>query len=413
MSSQEKKTPLYVQIRTFLKQQIELGVLKPGDQIPTEAELIHKFQVSRITIKTALRYLVEEGLIFRVAGKGSFVAYGESAEERREERPERKGRIGFLMPPLGDSLSIQLFRGIEESCREEGLMLMVKSVLTQSEERLAIREMIDAGVEGLIIFPVDGEAYSEEILKLKSDRFPFVLVDRYLPGINTNAVYSDNYTGGKLGTDYLAELGHRHIGILSLNRAKTSSSEDRFRGYLDSAKANRIKLEPNYWLTQMDGVAFPNEESIKERIVDWLQSEPAMTAVFAFSPETAIEAAIAARKIGRRIPEELAIICFDNPQVRDLEVHYFTWIEQNFERMGAEAIQLLLKSMRNPLTLEQLVIPVALHEELTTRMATAKADTNVGAGELGHANVHTDTNAEARGAGADVGANGDAGAEVR
>ncbi|MCQ6561005.1 GntR family transcriptional regulator [Paenibacillus mendelii] len=365
MRDQEKNTPLYVQIREYIKNQIEMGILKPGDQIPTELELKDQFQVSIMTIKTALRFLVDEGLVFRIAGKGSFVSTGEK-QEAKDLLLENKVKIGFLMPPLGDKLSIQLFRGIEESCRDEGLMLMVKSVLTQSEERFAIREMIDAGAEGLIIFPVDGEAYSDEILRLKSDRFPFVLVDRYLPGIKTNAVYSDNYDGGHIGTDYLARKGHKHVGILSLNRSKTSSSEDRFRGYLDAAKKNQLRLEPNYWLTQIDDASLPDENNRKEMIFEWLQNEPTITSVFAFSPETALCAAKMAVKLGKKIPEDLAIICFDNPQIRGLENDYFTWIEQNFELMGTEAVKLLLRSMHDPSTLEQIVIPLSLHEGQST-----------------------------------------------
>ncbi|MFC5402149.1 GntR family transcriptional regulator [Cohnella soli] len=365
MSDKEKSIPLYIKIREYIKSQIEMGILKPGDQIPTETDLTNKFQVSRITIKTALRHLVDEGLIFRVAGKGSFVSSSElqsSVQEELSDYPAKK-KIGFLMPQLGDFLSIQLLRGIEEVCREEGLLLMVTSVLTQSEERTAIREMIAAGAEGLIIFPVDGEAYSEEILKLKSDRFPFVLVDRYLPGIKTNAVFSDNQQGGNIGTDYLASLGHKNIGIVSFTKSKTSSSEDRFRGYLDAAKKNQLQLQHNYWLTQFDDVSYQDEQSMIETIFDWLQQEQDITAVFAFSPQIAIYIVKAAKRLGKKIPEDLAIICFDNPQIRDVENDYFTWIEQNFELMGTEAVQLLLNVIRDPSTLEQIVIPVSLHEE--------------------------------------------------
>ncbi|QTH40352.1 substrate-binding domain-containing protein [Cohnella sp. LGH] len=367
MGEKEKKAPLYIQIREYIKNQIESGVLKPGDQIPTETDLTNKFQVSRITIKSALRHLVDEGLIYRVAGKGSFVSSEESHGLPQEEESvyTPKTKIGFLMPQLGDMLSIQLLRGIEEVCREEGLVLMVKSVLTQLEERLAIREMIAEGAEGLIIFPVDGEAYSEEILKLKSEQFPFVLVDRYLPGIKTNAVFSDNQQGGFVGTDYLAQRGHKNIGIVSFTKSKTSSSEDRFSGYLGAAKQNRLPLQHRYWLTQFDDVSFQDEQSINDEVFDWLQQEPDITAIFAFSPQIAICAARAAERLGRKIPEELSIICFDNPQIRDMHGDYFTWIEQNIEWMGTEAVNLLLRVIRDPSVLEQLVIPVSLREGLT------------------------------------------------
>ncbi|MCD9020677.1 substrate-binding domain-containing protein [Cohnella sp. NL03-T5] len=100
--------------------------------------------------------------------------------------------------------------------------------------------------------------------------------------------------------------------------------------------------------------------------MNWLQQEQEVTAAFAFSPQIALCIDKAANRLGKRIPEDLAIICFDNPQIRDVENDYFTWIEQNFERMGTEAAQLLLNTIRNPSTLEQIVIPVSLHEGKTT-----------------------------------------------
>ncbi len=115
MGEKEKKAPLYIQIREYIKNQIESGVLKPGDQIPTETDLTNKFQVSRITIKSALRHLVDEGMIYRVAGKGSFVSSEESHGLPQEEESvyTPKTKIGFLMPQLGDMLSIQLLRGLK------------------------------------------------------------------------------------------------------------------------------------------------------------------------------------------------------------------------------------------------------------------------------------------------------------
>jgi GntR family transcriptional regulator of arabinose operon len=169
----------------------------------------------------------------------------------------------------------------------------------------------------------------------------------------------------------LAQLGHKNIGILSSTKSKTSSSEDRFQGYLDAIKKNQLKIEPNYWLTRIDEVSYQEEQSTKEMIFDWLQNEQDITAVFAFSPQTALYVALIASKLGKRIPEDLEILCFDNPQIRDLEHDYFTWIEQNFEMMGTEAIQLLLRTIREPSTLEQIFIPVTLQEGRTTKVPTS------------------------------------------
>lgn len=363
MLDQNKSKPLYLQIKEMVETMIENGELKPGDRILTEAEMMEKYQVSRVTIKNAYKLLVEEGIIFRIAGKGSFV----SSKEHLLDTDRELKRIGFLSPMINDSFTMNLFQGVEEGCKEAGLMLMIRQVTLQSEERKAIKDMIQCGAEGLIIFPVDGETYSEEILNLKTRNFPFVLVDRYLPGIKTNSVTSDNYLGGFLGTEYLIGKGHTHIGIISGTKSTTASSEDRFQGYLDAIKKNQIMTNPSYWLTRIDELTYQQEDIYKQYISDWLSSNPNMTAVFAFSSLMAEQVYQVARAMDKRIPEQLAILSYDNPDIKIMDTSpFFSSIDQNVEEMGLQAVQLLIKSLHDPVNVEQRVIPVSLYKGVSS-----------------------------------------------
>ncbi|MDI7247860.1 MAG: GntR family transcriptional regulator [Bacillota bacterium] len=67
-------TPLYHQIRDFLREELRNESLRPGERIPSEAELSVRYRVSRITVKQAIQSLVQEGLLYRMQGKGTFVA---------------------------------------------------------------------------------------------------------------------------------------------------------------------------------------------------------------------------------------------------------------------------------------------------------------------------------------------------
>ena len=75
---------LYKDIETYIRQKIESGELKPGEQIPTEKELQQQFSLSRMTVNKALNILADEGYITRTAGKGSFVCYLRSNRKQRE-----------------------------------------------------------------------------------------------------------------------------------------------------------------------------------------------------------------------------------------------------------------------------------------------------------------------------------------
>ena len=366
MSLTSDNQPLYLQIRDMLKEKIDLGVLKPGDQLPTESELVQQHGVSRITIKSALKMLVEDGLIYRIAGKGTFVSDPNSSEHLHIDTNAAFKKVGFLSPLANDEFSMKLLMGVQEACKERNLILIVQSATTQLEEQEGIQFLRAAGVDGLLIFPVDGEAYSEAILNLKTEGFPFVLIDRYLPGIKTNAVYSDNYLGGKMGTEYLIHKGHKQIGIISGTKSKTSSSEDRFSGYLDMATKAGLKIEPAHWLTRIDEITYLDVNMSREMIRKWLESQPEITAVFAFSNAFALYVADEAMKIGKKVPEELAVLSFDAPPIRDFQGCLFSYIEQQEGKMGEEAIGLLLAAIEDPSMNRQIVIPVKLNEGRTT-----------------------------------------------
>lgn len=365
-----KKTPLYVKVRDFIKEQIENGKLKPGDQIPTEMELMDHFGVSRVTVTAAIKQLVEEGLVYRLAGKGTFLLSDDrplTKPVKPSSTPRQRSVIGFIMRPASNAFTYRVLVGIEEACRQEGTRLLVRFSLNQEDEVLAIEEMLDFGVKGLIIHPLDEEVYNSAILQLKLSNFPFVLVDRYLPGINTNAVYSDNYSGGVQATEYLTELGHKSIGVVSSTTSATTSSEDRFQGYLDVVKRKKLPVQAHHWFTRIhDDVSLRDLEVTQKAIEEWVAAHRDITAVFAVQSYDAVSVIKAARKQGLRIPEDLSVLSFDNPGSIEMDQRNFTYIEQNLELMGKKAVELLNKAISDPGHIEHVAVPVRFVEGQST-----------------------------------------------
>jgi len=351
------KVPLYLQIRDYMKSQISSQAFRADDQIPTEAELMAQFGVSRVTVISAIKQLVEEGLVYRVSGKGTFVA--------RSERTEGK-RIGVLLTALLDAAAKAMLIAIERACRKEGFELILKMNLSPEEELRTIQDLVDKQTSGLIIYPIDNEIYSEEIIKLKTLSFPFVLVDKYLPGIPTNAVYSDNYTGGMMGTEYLIGKGHRNIGILSEAKSKTSSADERFRGYLEAAQKHRLVINPDQWLIGIRDT-YNSEEEIESLVRSWMERHEEITAIFSFNRNLSIFIAQVAKEMGRRVPEDLSILSFDNPGLHDLDGYFFSFIQQDTATMGEQAVKLLAKAMREEAVCESIVTPISLYEGRTVK----------------------------------------------
>lgn len=89
-------TPLFQQIEDWIKEQIETGVLKPGDQIPSELEMVDRFLISRMTVRRAIERLAVSGVLYRIPGKGTFVA-----EEKTPYTPATVSSFSTTMRSLG------------------------------------------------------------------------------------------------------------------------------------------------------------------------------------------------------------------------------------------------------------------------------------------------------------------------
>ncbi len=149
--SRDSKLPIYHQLYELLRSSILRGELKPGDMLPPESELIDRYQVSRITVRQALEALVNEGLIYRQQGRGTFVARPTIAqglvriisftEDMRQRGLEPGTQVLFAglvpaPPEIADRLDIEPG---EELVRLERLRLANGEPMSIEEANLAHR----------------------------------------------------------------------------------------------------------------------------------------------------------------------------------------------------------------------------------------------------------------------------------
>lgn len=382
MAKNKQRTPLYSQIRTYINDQIQQLNWKPGDQLPSENELAAQFNVSRITVKTALSELIEEGIIFRVQGKGTFVSTDPSGEpkiyESKLETNATQKLVAFLIPRMSNTFTLKLLDGVEAELAKQGYrVVFCKTHDSQSLEKKILLEMIEMGVRGVIIYPVDGVSYNEEILRMKLNNYPFVVVDRYFRGIDTNSVCTDNFEGARMATDTLISLGHSRIGFLSSQSAGTTSIEDRLSGYERALADRNIPIEHRLRLADFDVEqlniiledGIPDEKAVRD-IQAFLQSNPDLTALFAINPAIGLTAIAAAKGIGLEIPNDLSIIFFDNYEMSGVSAIPPTCIAQEEREIGHEAARLLLSIMENP---DQEPRRILLPPKLILRKSTGPA----------------------------------------
>ncbi|MEO8127468.1 MAG: GntR family transcriptional regulator, partial [Bryobacteraceae bacterium] len=219
-------------------QDILTGRYKPGERFPSEAALVTRFQVSRITAGRAVRDLQLRGLVDRVAGSGTFVrgAAGKSS----------KGLLfGLIIPDLGGTEIFEpICQGIASAPDAAGHALLwphssgpevgLEQQALQLCEQCIAREVSGAFFAPLEMTPKSGEVNRKVMARMKKAGIPTVLLDRRPDDLGAGGrcdlVSIDNPRAGYLATEHLWNCGARRIGFIAFH-GQASSVAGRIAGY--------------------------------------------------------------------------------------------------------------------------------------------------------------------------------------
>jgi GntR family transcriptional regulator, arabinose operon transcriptional repressor len=374
-------TPLYEKIYHFIINQINQGLLKQGDRIPSEKALAEEFNVSRITSKKALDLLAQNKIITRIRGKGSFVAEHQAEKIEMSIHASKpiftdSKLIGLIINDFEDAFGLNLVKTIEEKCLENNCHLIIRRTRGQiKEEENAIKNLVNFGVDGLIIFPVHGEHYNVELLKLVLTDFPLVLIDRYLKGIPASSVCTDNRSASETITNYLFSLGHKDIAFLSPPPIGTSTIEERVQGFSQAYSKKGIKLNPifqlslkyslpqNFYSDKSSHLMNTDYQSIKR----FIHKNPDITAFIVCEYRLALLLNKVINDLGKMIPEDYSLVCFDYP-VNPFDQPAFTHIRQHEQEMGSKAVELLMMHLKGEKIPELTIIDYTLVEGKSTKV---------------------------------------------
>lgn len=371
--------PLYKQVYQFIKNNIVSGQYGEGDRVPSEKELSDSFQVSRITSKKALDLLVHEGLVFRQRGKGTFVTRGvTNGNEEDKTKINSKHLVGLVITDFDDSYISKVISSIEEAANGRCFLVLKRTYGIPEKEAEAIRQLMELGVDGLILYPAQAEHYGSEILKLIITEFPFILIDRTFKGVAATFVSTNNSNAAQKGMDYLFELGHEQIGVLSAAAIETTTLVDRFNGILQSYEQQNRIVNRKLWCTDLknslparSGTRIKPEHDI-ELIKEHLLAHPEITAIFSLEHNIAVLARRAAEELEIKVPEDLSILCFDAPD-NNLSGFAFTHLRQNEQEMGRLAVHAMLEMVNGNFSIQNEYLEAALVKGNSTGIArTAK-----------------------------------------
>ncbi|HEX7735631.1 MAG TPA: GntR family transcriptional regulator [Ktedonobacteraceae bacterium] len=371
-TKKERTRDLHRQLTTDFRNRILEGQLSAGARLPADNDLAAEYQLSRDTVRQALALLADEGLIERVQGRGTFVtqrpasstANSGSATQASPPVVQEQKHIGLLLSSgqrkMGDILQ-DIMVGVEQAARLHGYSISLRYTEGGKEQQAQdIARMSASGVAGLIVCPIDNVADTDVIRKLQSDQFPLVFVDRYLPGLTVDFVGADNKGGGYRATEHLVILGHRRIGFLFFEEEDletTSSVKERWQGYTEALHKYGVPYDPSLLIPDVN----PGEGHVSPSIYEFLQRPDRPSAIFAVNDIVALDVMQAAHALNLRIPQDLALVGFDNERFASRLSPPLTTMAQPFFDIGLRAGTLLLSRIEGLSTISRHIeLPVNL-----------------------------------------------------
>jgi DNA-binding LacI/PurR family transcriptional regulator len=336
----QNSTPLYLQIVDDIKSKIASKELKAGDQLGSHAELSSTYGVSLITVKKALGTLIHEGVVFSRVGKGTYVARP-PFDGHRQENPT----IGLVLQDMRSPFFSRVMHSVEDAAYELGYHVLLSNSSGKAEkEDGQIARFRAFGVKGLIIASMSHKYHATPtIRRLLHDGFPFVMVS-YIADEEIPFVGSDHQLGGYMATEYLIKLGYKTIGYIN-GETGNLVGDLRRRGYEDALRAYGRRIDKRLVHHLRLKGEWHDYQSGHEIGKKFLKLDPKPDALFIYNDLSALGFQDAILAQGLRIPENVAIVGFDDIDRGEYAAVPLTTVRQPTTMIGKKSVELLLKLM--------------------------------------------------------------------
>lgn len=246
--------------------------------------------------------------------------------------------LGLIVPNIESRFFSSLARNLEMACRKRGyLLLIANSDDSSSNDTELVRLLANHGVDGLFIVASDERRAARGLAPvLEQLPIPYVMVDRFIAGLECDRVGFNNEQGGYLATSYLLGRGHERVACI-INK-ESNTGRERMAGYERALRDHGIDPDPELELHSKYYIddAYESAKSI-------LKSDA--TAVFASSDNIALGLLKLFYAHDLRVPRDYSVVSYDNSAADTLFEPALTSIEQNSAVLADEAIDLLFKRL--------------------------------------------------------------------
>lgn len=271
--------------------------------------------------------------------------------------------IGMLITSSSNPFYSEVVQGVERSCYERGYSLILCNT-DGDEERMnrSIETLMQKRVDGLIMMFTENHCPSQETLS-RYPTVPVVMMD-WAPFAGVNDIIQENaFIGGKMATDYLVAQGYQRIACITGPLDKTTSQQ-RLDGYRQAIKDANLTLRPDFEVT--GDFEFAGGLAAMQKLLALPQPPDA---VFAGNDAMAVGVYQAVYQQGLRVPQDIAVMGYDDIQLAQYMTPPLTTIHQPKDELGELAIDTLLHRLKEPEAEAQVLV---LTPELVVRGSVCK-----------------------------------------
>jgi DNA-binding LacI/PurR family transcriptional regulator len=321
----------------------------------TIADVAERAGVSIATVSRVLNgtAVVTESTLAQVQAAIAELQYVPYAAAR-SLASKKTNTLGLLLPEISSDFMPPLLRGVEVGARECGLGLLIATRGIANSRTAWHSPLAGHNTDGLLIFT---DSLDEaELIRLYSLKFPLVLLYQSPPqSLEIPCVAFENKLGTQKLVDHLIEVhGYRRIAFLS-GPAGNEDSYWRERGYREALAAHDLPVDP----TLMATGGF-NKEMAQQAVEKWLAAGVEMEAIFAGDDGSASGVMAALQRVGKRVPEDMAVVGFDDVPTSRYLTPPLTTVRAPIEVAGYEAARQLARLIRRQPAEPLVLLPTEL-----------------------------------------------------
>jgi GntR family transcriptional regulator of arabinose operon len=332
----EKQTPKYLQLKQEILIWLHSGRLKPNDQMPSENEIAEQFQLSRQTVRQTFGELEQEGWLYRVQGKGTFVSNPQT------QKAQTVQTIGVVTTYISDYIFPHIVRGAEAALRDKGYRLLLSSTDNDKQkERESLTMMMSQPLSGLIIEPTKSAESNPNLiyyLSLDYQKIPYIMINERYPEMDCPYIKVDDEAGGFKAAEHLIGLGHRQIA--GLFKTDDLQGVNRLRGFIRAHHQHLIPLTPGMVIDYSTEEKLIKPFQAARELLQQEENRP--TAFVCYNDALAVKLLEVIRQCGLSVPDEVSIVGFDDSNLATATEVKLTTLTHPKTEMGIAAAELLM-----------------------------------------------------------------------